>query len=69
MIAQFSWVFYLFGAFLVYAAVQLAREDHDSAQDAEFHENPPSRLVRRVVPATTRYHGDRSRSSSTAAGS
>ncbi|MDO8107663.1 TerC family protein [Isoptericola sp. b441] len=59
VIAQFSWVFYVFGAFLVYAAVQVAREDHDSAQDAEFHENLALRLVRRVVPATTRYHGDR----------
>ncbi|MCB2175210.1 MAG: TerC family protein [Actinomycetales bacterium] len=59
VIANFSWVFYLFGAFLVYAAIQLAREDHDSAETTEFHENLMLRMVRRVVPSTTRYHGDR----------
>ncbi|MCV2395763.1 TerC family protein [Actinotalea sp. M2MS4P-6] len=57
VIAQFSWVFYLFGAFLVYAAIQLAREDHDT--EAEFHENALLRWVRHVVPSTTAYHGDR----------
>ncbi len=59
VIAQFSWVFYLFGAFLLVAAVQLAREDHDNPEKAEFHENLLLRTVRRVVPSTTAYHGDR----------
>ncbi len=59
VIAQFSWVFYVFGAFLVFAAVQLAREDHDSSGPEEFHENAVLRIVRRVLPSTTEYHGDR----------
>ena len=59
VIANFSWVFYLFGAFLVFTAVQLAREDHDSADDDDFRENLLLRTVRRVVPATNAYHGDR----------
>ena len=59
VIAQFSWVFYLFGAFLLLAAVQLAREDHDNPEKAEFHENVLLRTVRRVVPSTIVYHGDR----------
>lgn len=58
-IAEYSWVFYLFGVFLVYTAVQLAREDHDSEAPAEYHENRMLRLVRRVVPSTPEYHGDR----------
>ena len=59
VIAQFSWVFYLFGAFLLFAAIQLAREDHDNPEKAEFHENLLLRTVRRVVPSTIAYHGDR----------
>lgn len=58
-IAQFSWVFYLFGAFLIYTAVKLAREDHDSEAPSEFHENRLLRLVRRVLPSTQDYRGDR----------
>ncbi len=58
-IEQFSWVFYLFGAFLIYTAVKLAREDHDSETPSEFHENRLLRLVRRVLPSTTEYRSDR----------
>ncbi len=58
-IAQFSWVFYVFGAFLVYTAVRLAREDHDSETTAEFHENTVLRALRRVLPSTNEYHSDR----------
>ncbi|MBO1750319.1 TerC family protein [Actinotalea sp. BY-33] len=58
-IEQFSWVFYVFGAFLVYTAVKLAREHHQDDTPAEFHENRMLRLARRVLPTTTEYHGDR----------
>lgn len=58
-IANFSWVFYIFGAFLLYTAVKLAREDHDSEAPAEYHENVLMRVVRRVLPSTPEYHGDR----------
>jgi tellurite resistance protein TerC len=56
-IEQFSWVFYLFGAFLVYTAVKLFGEDHE--EETEFHENRFLRFVERVVPTTPEYHGDR----------
>ncbi len=56
-IQQFSWVFYVFGAFLVYTAVKLMREDH--ATESEFHENRLLRFVERVVPTTPEYHDDR----------
>ena len=58
-IAQFSWVFYIFGAFLIYTGIKLAREDHDSGTPAQYHENAALRLIRRFVPTTPEYHGDR----------
>ena len=41
-INQFSWVFYLFGAFLVYTAVKLARDGDDDDED-EYEENRAGR--------------------------
>jgi len=57
MIANFSWVFYLFGAFLVWTAVAQAR--HGTAQDEEYHENGILRWVRRVFPTTETYVDDK----------
>ena len=52
-INQFSWVFYVFGAFLVYTAINLARNTkHDD--DAE---NVVVRLARRHVKLTDRWEG------------
>ena len=44
-IEQFSWVFYIFGAFLVYTAVKLAREHHDAE-----HPDPRERARRHRRP-------------------
>jgi len=52
-INQFSWVFYVFGAFLVYTAINLARNTkHDD--DAE---NVVVRLARRHLKLTDRWEG------------
>jgi tellurite resistance protein TerC len=62
VIAQFSWVFYLFGAFLVVTGIKLAREDHDAGADAEPARRSDGiavRLLKRLVPTTDEYHGDR----------
>ena len=54
-INQFSWVFYLFGAFLVYTAVQLAR--HGEADDEDYEENMVIRWAKRALPASDKYNG------------
>jgi len=56
-IAAFSWVFYLFGAFLVYTAVKLARQG--TTEDDEYHEGRLMLWVERRLPATKEWHGTR----------
>ncbi|MBX7431253.1 TerC family protein [Mycobacterium sp. Y57] len=52
-IQQFSWVFYVFGAFLVYTAIKLVRDtEHDD--DAE---NSVVRFARRHMKFTDRWDG------------
>jgi tellurite resistance protein TerC len=56
-IAAFEWIFYFFGAFLVYTAYKLATGgDHGGG---EYRENAALRLARRVLPMTGDYHGAR----------
>ncbi|MFL6162404.1 MAG: TerC/Alx family metal homeostasis membrane protein [Jatrophihabitantaceae bacterium] len=57
-INAFSWVFYLFGAFLIYTAVKLAREyaRHDEGGE-QYQEGRLMRLLRRRVPSTDDYAG------------
>ncbi|WP_433557634.1 TerC family protein [Pseudonocardia xinjiangensis] len=53
-IARFDWMFYLFGAFLIYTAWKLIRH---SEEEEEFNENRVLRTVRKLVPSTKEYHG------------
>ena len=54
-INNFSWIFYLFGAFLIYTAVKLAKEGAED--EDEFEENRLIKLVEKRLPATKEYHG------------
>ena len=54
-INNFSWVFYLFGAFLIYTAIKLAREGE--SDDDEYEENRFMRYMEHRFPATQDYHG------------
>lgn len=56
-LAYFSWVFYIFGAFLIYTAVVLAREGTDSEDD--FEENRVLRMLRRRFGVAPEYVGAR----------
>ncbi len=53
-IERFVWVFFLFGAFLVYTAYKLAT-GHD--EDAEGEPNGFVKLMERVLPTTQEYDG------------
>jgi tellurite resistance protein TerC len=55
-VARFDWLFYVFGAFLVYTAWKLIGHEDE---EAEFSENIALRTVRRVLPTTDTYHGAR----------
>jgi tellurite resistance protein TerC len=46
VVARFEWVFYLFGAFLIYTAITLARQRQGGADD--FKENVVIRWSRRI---------------------
>jgi tellurite resistance protein TerC len=57
-IENFSWVFYLFGAILIYTAYVQARSGGHSG-DEDYQENAILRLTRRILPTTEEYHSDR----------
>jgi tellurite resistance protein TerC len=56
LLEAFHWMLYVFGAFLLITAYRVARHDN-----TEIHpeKNPVLRLMRRVVPVTSEYHGQR----------
>jgi tellurite resistance protein TerC len=56
LIEAFDWILYIFGAFLLITAFRVARH-----QDAEVHpeNNVVLKLVRKVVPSTTEYDGQK----------
>ncbi|WP_410538530.1 TerC family protein [Streptomyces sp. KL2] len=56
LLQVFFWTAYLFGAFLIWTGWKMA-----FSHDEEVHpdRNPLVRLVKKVVPTDSRYHGDR----------
>ena len=56
LLETFHWIIYLFGAFLIFAGVRMAFQ-----KEKEMHpeQNPLLKLVRRIVPVTDDYEGDR----------
>ncbi|MCI2421807.1 TerC family protein [Saccharopolyspora sp. K220] len=57
LIAQFVWVFFIFGGFLIWTAVGMVRKKDE---DEEYTENAMVRWVRKVFPITQEYHGAKS---------
>ena len=57
LIERFEWILYVFGVFLLYTAVKIAR--HDESRVVDYNNNVAMRLVRRVVPTTSRYDGQK----------
>jgi tellurite resistance protein TerC len=56
-INNFSWIFYLFGAFLIYTAVKLAKEAAEDDEDGDYEENRLIKWAENNLPATKEYHG------------
>ncbi len=56
LLDAFHWMVYVFGGFLVVTAIRMARHS-----EVEIHpeHNPALRVLRRVMPLTSDYHGDR----------
>jgi tellurite resistance protein TerC len=54
LIEHFSWIFYLFGAFLLYTAVQQLMS---SRQETDDQESGAIRFLRRHIPITQHYEG------------
>ncbi|WP_326556905.1 TerC family protein [Micromonospora sp. NBC_01796] len=57
LISQFSWVFYIFGAFLVYTAINFFRQGEPEEED--FKENLLIRWSRRALPISKDFAGGR----------
>ncbi|MEV4556253.1 TerC family protein [Kitasatospora sp. NPDC049285] len=60
LVSTFSWVFYIFGAFLVWTAVKLLKEagaDKEDKEAEEFEEGRLLRAIKKRVPSTDTYHG------------
>jgi tellurite resistance protein TerC len=54
LIAQFVWVFFVFGAVLVWTAISMLRRKDE---EEEYHENAVTRWVRKIYPVTDAYDG------------
>ncbi|MFD5244122.1 TerC family protein [Amycolatopsis sp. NPDC058340] len=57
LIAQFVWVFFLFGAVLIWTAVSMVR---NKDEEEEYEENALTRWVRKLFPVTEEWHGHKS---------
>lgn len=55
LLETFHWIFYLFGAFLVFTGVRMAVQKN---KEIRPEKNPASRLVRRLFPVTETYENE-----------
>ena len=57
LIERFEWILYIFGVFLLYTAFRIAT--HDETEQVDYDRNLVMRMVRRVVPSTSEFDGQR----------
>ena len=57
LISLFSWIFFIFGAFLIYTAIKMFIDFRRGDDHEDDTENFLMRLVKRRVPSTDEYHG------------
>ncbi|MGW4053004.1 TerC family protein [Streptomyces sp. NPDC004779] len=57
IIASFSWVFYIFGAFLIYTAWKLVKEAMSDEDEDDWNENRLLKSIEKKFGVADRYHG------------
>jgi len=57
IISAFSWVFYIFGAFLIWTAWKLVQDARKDGHDEEYEENKLLKMVEKRFGVADRYHG------------
>jgi tellurite resistance protein TerC len=56
-LAAFNWIFYIFGAFLIYTAVKVAKETTTPEGEQQAPDNIVVRGLQRLLPTTDAYDG------------
>jgi tellurite resistance protein TerC len=56
LLAQFHWILYVFGAFLVLTGVKMWLA---AGKEQDLNDNPALRLLRKVIPVSKNYDGER----------
>ncbi len=57
LLERFEWMLFVFGTFLLITAVRMLR--HGDEEDVHPENNPALKLVRRVIPSTSEYDGQK----------
>ena len=57
IISTFSWVFYVFGAFLIWTAWKLVQDARKGHENEEYEENKLLKIAERRFGVADRYHG------------
>jgi len=57
LVARFEWILYVFGAFLIFTGVKMARQK--DASDYNPEGDPVLRLARKLIPVTRNYEGEK----------
>jgi tellurite resistance protein TerC len=56
LLERFEWMLFVFGAFLIYTAARLLKH---RGEEVHPDQNPVLRVLRRFIPSTTRYDGQK----------
>jgi tellurite resistance protein TerC len=57
LLSAFTWLVFVFGAFLIFTGLRMLRRGDDEPTD--YRDNRVLRLFRRFMPVTEEYHGDK----------
>jgi tellurite resistance protein TerC len=56
LLKEFHWIIYIFGAFLIFTGIRMALH---RTEEIHPERNPLIKLVRRIIPVTDNYEGDK----------